>query len=202
MSYPRSAQRDLKRIFFIDPPKMQTLKTKTTRRPLRSQNLTSAPCEPFESRQLLSASAPVAHTYLTASSFAASSVVQGYTPAQIRHAYGFDQLTGDGSGQTIAIVDAFRDPNLAADLHAFDVAMGIADPPSLKNISQTGGSAASVKVDSGWAGEISLDVEWAHAIAPKANILLVSANSDSLADLMSAVDVARRAAGVSVVSMS
>ncbi|MDB5174643.1 MAG: pcp 3, partial [Phycisphaerales bacterium] len=56
--------------------------------------------------------------------------------------------------------------------------------------------------DAGWAGEIALDVEWAHAIAPQANILLVSANSQSLGDLLTAVDYARNAPGVSTVSMS
>src|SRR5262249_18770801 len=50
--------------------------------------------------------------------------------------------------------------------------------------------------------ELSLDVEWAHAVAPKANILLVEAKSDSLTDLLKAVDTARSASGVSVVSMS
>src|SRR5437867_1162126 len=56
----------------------------------------------------------------------------GTTPAQIRHAYGFDQITfsngtiaGDGRGTTIAIVDAFDDPTIANDLHQFDVAFGL-----------------------------------------------------------------------------
>src|SRR5438309_36933 len=50
----------------------------------------------------------------------------GYTPSQVRHAYGFDQIsfpggvTADGSGTTIAIVDAFDNPNIANDLHQFD----------------------------------------------------------------------------------
>src|SRR5205807_5625583 len=61
---------------------------------------------------------------------------------------------------------------------------------------------AGKKTDAGWAGEIALDVEWAHAIAPKAKIVLVEAASDSLSDLLKAVDVARSYAGVSVVSLS
>ena len=68
-------------------------------------------------------------------------------------------------------------------------------------VNQTGGSKLP-STDSGWAGEISLDVEWAHAIAPGANILLVEASSADTTDLMAAVDYARHAAGVSVVSMS
>src|SRR5262249_29788978 len=66
---------------------------------------------------------------------------------------------------------------------------------------QNGGTtmpAASVS----WGLEISLDVQWAHAIAPKANILLVEANSSSFADLITAVNYARNQPGVSVISMS
>src|SRR5207245_1616852 len=54
----------------------------------------------------------------------------------------------------------------------------------------------------GWAGEIALDVEWAHAMAPRANILLVETNSDYLDDLLAGVDYAAGRPGVSVVSLS
>jgi subtilase family serine protease len=158
--------------------------------------------ELLESRQLLSAVPTVAHPHLKVQPLAASSIFQGYTPSQIRHAYGFDQVAGDGAGQTIAIVDAFKDPNIAADLSVFDQNFGIAAPPSFKIVSQTGGSTDGVISDPGWSSEIALDVEWAHAIAPKANIVLVEANSDSITDLLAGVDYARKAAGVSVVSLS
>ena len=158
--------------------------------------------EILESRRMLSASQPVATPQLILSPLAASSALQGYTVSQIRHAYGFDQVSGSGSGQTIAIVDAYNDPNIAADLHTFDVKMGIADPPSFSVLSQTGGSVGSVKTDAGWSAEIALDVEWAHAIAPNAKIVLVEANSSSITDLMTGVNTARNLAGVSVVSMS
>ena len=72
----------------------------------------------------------------------------GTTPAQIRHAYGFDQISfsggtvaADGSGTTIAIVDAYDDPNIASDLHQFDVAFGLADPPVFTKVNQTGGTS-------------------------------------------------------------
>ena len=139
---------------------------------------------------------------------ASSSTVQGYTPAQIVHAYGFDQISfdngavkGNGAGETIAIVDAYNDPNIAADLSVFDQQFGLSAPASLKVVDETGGSSLP-STNPGWAGEISLDVEWAHAMAPKANILLVEASSASTTDLLDAVDYARKAAGVSVVSMS
>ena len=168
--------------------------------------------EPLESRQLLSAAMPTLHSDAIRLAAAAGSTtttqVDGYSPAQIRRAYGFDQAASfadgtaaDGTGQTIAIVDAFNDPKIAADLGVFDQQFGLGAPPSLKVVNQTGGGTLPT-TDGGWAGEISLDVEWAHAIAPSANILLVEANSSSLTDLMTAVDYARNAAGVSVVSMS
>src|SRR4051794_14878396 len=75
-----------------------------------------------------------------------------FTPAQVRHAYGFDQVALDGGGQTIAIVDAYDDPNIAADLHHFDVQFGLADPTFVKATPE-GQPAANA----GWAGEIALD---------------------------------------------
>lgn len=132
----------------------------------------------------------------------------GYTPAQVRHAYQVDQVgfqngsvVGDGKGQTIAIVNAYDDPNIASDLAAFDRAFGLPNPPSFKKVNQTGGTSYP-SVDTGWAMETALDVEWAHAIAPQANILLVEAQSSSVSDLLSAIDYARKQPGVSVVSMS
>ncbi len=121
-----------------------------------------------------------------------------YTPSQIRHAYGFDQLPYDGSGQTIAIVDAYDDPTILSDLRAFDNIFGLSDPPSFVK-AMPGGHPA---VNGSWAGEISLDVEWVHAIAPGANILLVEAASNSGADLLNAVNYARQQPGVVAVSMS
>jgi subtilase family serine protease len=165
--------------------------------------------ESLEPRQLLSAaieSAISANSQASAAVTSVSTSVSGYTPAQIKKAYGFDQISfgnvaADGKGQTIAIVDAYNDPNILADLKVFDMQFGIADPPSLKIVNQAGGSALPA-TDSGWAGEIALDVEWAHAIAPGASILLVEARSDSTDDLMAGLKYARSAPGVSVVSMS
>lgn len=164
--------------------------------------------ECLESRTLLSGSGPVMHSYAIIHPDATTSSVQGYTPAQIRQAYGFDQakfagssVAANGSGQTIAIIDAYNDPNIAGDLNVFDSQFGVSAPPSLRVVNETGGTKLPT-TDSGWAGEIALDVEWAHAMAPGANIMLVEASSAQLSDLMSAVDFARHASGVSVVSMS
>jgi len=167
--------------------------------------------ETLESRRLLSAALDVAmhpDDIIISPHDSSGSTPQGYSPQQISQAYAFNQVsltggvTGDGSGQTIAIVDAYNDPNIQADLGVFDAQYGLAAPPSLTIVGQSGGSPGSIATNGDWGGEISLDVEWAHAMAPGANILLVEAKSDSLANLLSAVDYARNAPGVSVVSMS
>lgn len=130
----------------------------------------------------------------------------GFTPAQIRGAYGLDTVSfgavpADGAGTTIAIVTAYDSPNVAADLATFDAAFGLPAPPSFKKVNQTGGAKLPA-VDPAWATETCIDVQWAHAIAPGASILLVEASSNSDADLMAAVSYARSAPGVVAVSMS
>jgi subtilase family serine protease len=131
-----------------------------------------------------------------------------YDPYQMRHAYNIDTLINagfNGSGKTIVIVDAFQNPNIVAELNTFisfyglPSLNGLGNPPnpSLGTFTQvtpnglpptpfdpTNGDMVS------WAVEISLDVEWAHAIAPGANITLVLAASDADADIFSAQNYA------------
>src|SRR5262249_13504992 len=92
------------------------------------------------------------------------------------------------------------DPNIANDLHRFDLQFGLPDPTFTK-VNQRGGSTPPA-ADGGWAAGIALDVEWAHAIAPRANILLVEADDNSGTNLLAPVDFARRQPVVAVVSMS
>ena len=101
------------------------------------------------------------------------------------------------AGQTIAIVNAYNDPNIASDLAAFESRYGLSAPPSF-----TVDNLGTTTTNSGWAVETALDVEWAHAIAPEANIVLVEAPSASISALMNAVTAASELPGVSVVSMS
>jgi subtilase family serine protease len=131
----------------------------------------------------------------------------GFTPAQIRAAYGFDQVVYTGAGQTIAIIDAYNDPNIVADAATFSRQFGlplfnVAGGPTLRVESQAGSTTALPRTDAGWSQEIALDVEWAHAIAPAANILLVEANSDNFPDLLMATNHAKVQPAVSVISMS
>jgi subtilase family serine protease len=102
-----------------------------------------------------------------------------YRPAQLRHAYGLEPLLArglDGRGRTIAIVDSFGSPTIAADLHHFDQAFGLPDPPGLTVIHPAGAPPAFDPGNPdivGWAEETTLDVEWAHVVAPGAKLLLV-----------------------------
>jgi subtilase family serine protease len=123
---------------------------------------------------------------------------QGLAPATVKSVYGFPTSPTAGRGQTIAIVDAFDDPNAEADLGVFSATFGLPSCTTangcFKKVDQTGGTSYP-RADSGWALEISLDVQWAHAIAPGANILLVEATTNSFTDLMAAEDYAGRNAG-------
>ncbi len=132
-----------------------------------------------------------------------------FTPAQIRQAYGFDQVRfgstqGDGTGQTIAIIDAFDDPNIITDLNTFDTQFGLPAPPSFTKVAQNGSAnfpAASGSTN--WSIEESLDVEWAHAAAPGAKIILVEAVDSQYQNLVQAAATwAARQPGVSTISMS
>ncbi|HEX3999676.1 MAG TPA: fibronectin type III domain-containing protein [Pirellulales bacterium] len=167
--------------------------------------------ESLEARQMLSASGftPDYIKFLATTKAASSSTNSGYTPAEIRTAYGFSSTASfgsaaaNGAGETIAIIDAYNDPNIASDLATFDSAYGIAAPPSFKVVNESGGSTLpSTDSSAGWEVEESLDVEWAHAIAPGANIILVEASSDSDTNLFAAVNYARNLSSVSVISMS
>lgn len=102
-----------------------------------------------------------------------------YEPAQVQQAYNLPALYAhgvSGTGATIVIVDSFGSPTIAADLSTFDGTFGLPAPPSFKIIQPAGTVPPFNPNDGtmvGWAGETTLDVEWAHTIAPKANILLV-----------------------------
>src|SRR5437879_100638 len=150
-------------------------------RSLWARHRSSLRVEELESRTLLSAAdlaniLAIPASHFASPSFSSNQTPGGYWPVQIRHAYGFDSLSYTGAGQTIAIVDAYDDPNIAGDLAQFDAQYGIAAPPSFIKATPQGQPSANA----GWASEIALDVQWAHAIAPGANLLLVEAKDSSL----------------------
>lgn len=141
----------------------------------------------------------------------ASTVPSGYGPAQFRGAYNLSGVVFTST--TIAIVDAYDHPNIYSDLLVYRSAFGITTPlgncpvstgtpssPCFQKVDQNGGTRYP-KVNAGWALEIALDVEVAHAICQNCNILLVEAKSNSYADLMTAVDRAV-SMGANVISNS
>ena len=115
-----------------------------------------------------------------------------YGPDQIRAAYGVQGLLNkgiNGSGRTIVIIDAFGSATLAADLQTFDALWGLPNP-TLNVIAPNGVGATDSGNLFGWGVETSLDVEWAHVIAPAATIDLVIAKTNDDADILSATKYA------------
>jgi hypothetical protein len=109
--------------------------------------------------------------------------IRGYIPAQLQHHLA---LTGDGAGQTIAIVDAFDHPTIAASLATFDAQFGL--PAADLTVQPMPG--VQPDASGSWDAETSLDVEWVHAIAPKAKLVLVEAATSIDSDMYAAVDAA------------
>jgi subtilase family serine protease len=135
----------------------------------------------------------------------ATSAPTGLSPATIKSVYNFptsltagDRTLTGGVRETIAIVDAFDDPTAESDLNVFSGQFGLPACTTangcFQKVNQTGGTSYPRK-DAGWALEISLDIQWAHAIAPGAKILLVEATTNSFANLLAAEDYAKAHAG-------
>jgi subtilase family serine protease len=126
-----------------------------------------------------------------------------YDPSYLQSAYQTPSVSG-GSGQTVAIVDAYDDPNAASDLAYYRSFFGLSPCGTsngcFRKVDQTGGTSYPAG-NSGWAQEISLDLEMVSAICPNCNILLVEATSNSFADLATAVNEAA-ALGANAISNS
>jgi subtilase family serine protease len=128
----------------------------------------------------------------------------GYGPADLQSAY---KLAGATSGgRTVAIVDAYNDPTAEADLGVYRAQYGLSACTTANGcfhkVSQTGSSTSLPRTNTGWAQEISLDLDMVSATCPDCHILLVEANSASFADLGTAVNQAARTAGVVAISNS
>ncbi|MBV8234591.1 MAG: hypothetical protein JO075_02705, partial [Acidimicrobiia bacterium] len=108
-----------------------------------------------------------------------------YTPSDMDKIYDVP-AAANGAGQTIIIVDAFGNPTLKSDLAQFDFENGLPDP-SLTILGNNGTGNPNDPNVQGWQVETNLDVEWAHGMAPKANIVLSIAHNDNAHDLTDAV---------------
>ena len=180
--------------------------------------------EVLEGRQMLSAAAAYEPMIVVAGRVAApvsgtngvtpaqTEASAPYTPAQMTTAYGvnlisFGNVTGNGAGQTIAIVDAYNDPDIVSDAATFNSTFNlpqfnVTGGPTFQVLNQTGGTTLPTVDGQGWDLEESLDVEWAHSIAPEANIILYESNTNNDPDMDQAVATAAANPAVSVVSMS
>lgn len=129
----------------------------------------------------------------------------GYQPSDLQSAYNLSPLYKaglDGTGETVAIVDAFGSTTIAQDITTFSEAMGL-PAASLKVIGTPTASPYSSDSNlAGWAEETTLDVEWVHAVAPGAKIILVVAPSNSFDDLFTAILTAAHQPGVVAISNS
>ncbi|WP_051726498.1 hypothetical protein [Streptacidiphilus jeojiense] len=124
----------------------------------------------------------------------AAAAIRGYTPQQIQGRLG---LTGDGTGQTIAIVDAYDYPSAQSDLNAFSAQFDLPQTCGSANASSdcfdfstVYASGSQPEGNSSWNEEAALDIEWAHSIAPHAKIVLVEAADASAQGLYQGIDKA------------
>ncbi|MET8725308.1 S53 family peptidase [Streptomyces misionensis] len=131
----------------------------------------------------------------TVSPNATASSPTGYGPSDIQSAYGLASAAASkGSGETVAIVDAYDDPNAASDLNTYRSYYGLPACTTANGcftkVGQTGSTTSLPAADSGWAGEISLDLDMVSATCPNCKILLVEAKTASMANLGTAVNEA------------
>ena len=153
----------------------------------------------YLSPQHIFASQAKMHSFIKASSDFLSSPI-GYSPSQIRHAYGVDLVNANGENQVIGIVDAYDDPKISEDLKAFNeqykltTIHGLTDSCTIKDgphpCFQKVITDSATKPNKDWSEEISLDTEWSHAISPSSDILLVETKDSSINNLLTGIDTA------------
>jgi subtilase family serine protease len=134
-----------------------------------------------------------------------AAVPDGYGPADLVSAYGLGAVRGNGAGRTIAIVDAYDNPNAEADLAVYRRTYGLPACTSgngcFRKVNQQGAASPLPPGDPGWGVEINLDLQAASAACPRCSLLLVEGDSSLVSDLAAAVDTAVRL-GATVVSNS
>src|SRR5262249_43721821 len=145
--------------------------------------------ERLEAREMLSANSLVPNQHpsglIVQPATSVGQILNINTPATIRTAYGLTSLPNQGQGMTVAIVDAFNDPNITSDLALFSSLQGlpqmngVGGNPTFQVLVPTGQATPPNSPPNDWAIEISLDVEYVHAIAPFANIDLVTTQNNS-----------------------
>src|SRR5712691_649747 len=131
-----------------------------------------------------------------------AATASGYGPADLKSAYKLN--TAAGAGQTVAIVDAFDDPKAEADLAVYRSHFGLPACTTangcFRKVNQSGGTTYP-PANTGWAEEISLDIDMVSAICPNCHILLVEATDNSFNNLAASVNTAVKL-GAKIVSNS
>ncbi|MGA2452636.1 MAG: IPT/TIG domain-containing protein [Solirubrobacteraceae bacterium] len=124
------------------------------------------------------------------------------TPQDLHAAYALPDETASSKSQTIAVIDAFDDPTAEADLGVYDEQFGLPACTSangcFRKLDEQGKASPLPPENGGWAGEISIDVQMAHAICESCHVLLVEANSEEFTDLGAAVNAAVNAGATEV----
>src|SRR6266511_2421164 len=163
------------------------------------QHLLMVPETTVERLEDISINAHTNHLIMVRPNFTGSAP-SGETPQSLRPVY---NLPSAGGSQVIAIVDAYDYPTAENDLNVFSQQFGL-PPCTTANgcFQKVFASGSKPRSNCGWAQEAALDIEWAHAMAPNARIILVEAKSNSFSDLFQAVDVASSIATAQEVSMS
>ena len=128
----------------------------------------------------------------------------GYGPPELQSAYNIP--SANGGGHTVAIVDAFDDPNAEDDLAVYRSQFGLPDCTTangcFRKLNQDGLPGPYPLPNAGWAAEISLDVDMVSAICPNCNIVLVESNTNSFSNIVTAEDTAASIAGIDAISNS
>ncbi|SCE21116.1 Putative Ig domain-containing protein [Streptomyces sp. DvalAA-14] len=154
---------------------------------VQTQRLCATPKQGFMSCLAL-ARTDVAHHF----GITPDATPSGFGPTDLQSAYALPSSAG--AGATVALVDAQDDPNAAADLSTYRAQYGLPACTTangcFKKVSQTGSTTSLPTADSGWAGEISLDLDMVSAVCPQCHILLVEASSANMDDLGTAVNEA------------
>ena len=126
----------------------------------------------------------------------AAARIPGYTPANLRSAYKLNKFVGRGRGETVAIVDAFRDPNAAKDLARYrshyHLPACTTGSKCLRIVNQQGKAGSLPRANANWAVEESLDLDMVSAICPRCRILLVEARNPTTNNLGAAENTAIR----------
>lgn len=126
----------------------------------------------------------------TASAITPNALPSGFGPADLQSAYGLTGISGSaGSGETVGIVDAFDNPNIASDLATYRSTFGL-PAANFTKVNENGAASPLPSTDVGWGEEESLDVDMVSAICPNCHILLVEASSATIADLGASVNTA------------